>query len=189
MDLNKLWQAQQVPAFDIEEFRKLAKKYKKGRKWKFIWTNLLLGLTFVFIVCIAYFIKPEFKSTYVGLGLILSSIFLFLLVHSGILKLYLSLDHDSKSYVEKLREVQKREEFLSTQVLEAYTVLLGLGIALYMWEYAVKLGLLGGGIAYGITIIWIIINWVWLRPMQLKKEREKRAEVLEKAEKLQEQWK
>lgn len=187
MDLNKIWQSQPVPAFDIEEFRRIAVKYKKGRKRKFIFTNVCLGLTFVCIALIGYWIEPEMKSTYLGLFLVLISISLFLFIQSGLMRMYLSLDHDSSTYVDKLRQVQRQEEWIGRQVLEVYTVLLSLGIALYMWEYAVKLGLIGGSIAYAVTAVWILINWFWIRPIQLKKEREKREAVLQQAEELQRQ--
>lgn len=187
MDLNKIWQSQPVPAFDADEFRRMAVKYKYGRKKRFILINVLMALTMGCISLIAYWIKPEMKSTYIGLGLILLSIFLFLLIHSGLMRMYLSLDHDSATYVERLKQVQRQEEWLGKQVLQSYMLLLSAGIALYMWEYAVKLGTVGGGIAYGVTAVWVLVNWFWLRPMQLKKERTKREEVLRQAEELQRQ--
>ena len=75
---------------------------------------------------------------------------------------------------------------MQTTILNLYYVLLSTGIGLYMYEYTQLMTAFWGIFAYGITSIWILFNWFYLRPKQIKKQQSKLDEIIGKFEMLNE---
>jgi len=58
-----------------------------------------------------------------------------------------------------------------------------------MYEYTSRMKPLWAIITYGITSIWILYNWFYLRPKQIKKQKAKLDEIISKFEMLNMQLK
>ena len=72
-------------------------------------------------------------------------------------------------------------------MLNVYFILLLLGLALYMFEYTSRMTLLSGILAYSITGAWILFNWFYIRPRQIKKQQRKLDVVIARVEAVNEQ--
>lgn len=66
-------------------------------------------------------------------------------------------------------------------------VLLSTGIGFYMYEYTQLMTAFWVIFIYGITSIWILFNWFYLRAKQIKKQQFKLDEIIDKFEILNEQ--
>jgi hypothetical protein len=66
--------------------------------------------------------------------------------------------------------------------LNLYFILLSIGIGLYMYEYTSRMKPIWGIVTYGITFIWILFNWFYLRPKQINKQKAKLDTIISKFE-------
>lgn len=76
---------------------------------------------------------------------------------------------------------------MHTTMLNLYFVLLSTGIGLYMFEYASRMTMFWGLFTYAITAVWILFNWLYLRPRQIKKQQTKLDEIISKFESINKQ--
>ncbi|MCD8540450.1 MAG: hypothetical protein LRY55_12305 [Leadbetterella sp.] len=90
--------------------------------------------------------------------------------------------------MEKLLTIKRREAFLYRQIMNLYFILLSLGISLYMYEFAARMELKWGLLAYGITFLWLGFNWWVLRPKQIRKEQEKISAIIDRLGEVQQQF-
>ncbi|MBZ4043437.1 hypothetical protein [Flavobacterium hibisci] len=51
-----------------------------------------------------------------------------------------------------------------------------------MYEYASRMTILGAGLTYGITFLWILFNWFFIRPKQIKKQQDKINSLIQRFE-------
>ena len=56
-----------------------------------------------------------------------------------------------------------------------------------MYEYASRMSALGASLTYGITLLWMLFNWFYIRPKQIKKQQEKINDLIEKFEEVNHQ--
>ena len=84
-------------------------------------------------------------------------------------------------------DIKAKQQYMQTTMLNLYFVLLSTGIGLYMYEYTQLMTAFWGIFVYGITSIWILFNWFYLRPKQIKKQQSKLDEIIGKFEMLNEQ--
>jgi hypothetical protein len=68
-----------------------------------------------------------------------------------------------------------------------YFIALTIGICLYMYEYASRMTFLGASLAYGLTLLWMAINWFFILPKQIKKQQFKINSLIEKFEEINKQ--
>ena len=93
----------------------------------------------------------------------------------------------NQQYLKKLQALKEKQLFMQTTILNLYFLLLSTGISLYMYEYIVQMTVLLGVFSYGITGVWILFNWFYLRPKQIKKQQSKLNDIINKFENIQAQ--
>lgn len=181
MDINKIWKAQSVPHPDLEGFYAKAEEFKTKRLRKVWIANGTLLSTGLFVLAIGFWVAPQYITTWAGIGLIILSMSLFLMVYNKMIPLYKSLDRQSsnRQYMETLLKIKQREAFLARRMINLYFILLSAGIALYMVEYVKMMNLKWGITVYGVTILWFAFNWFVLRPKQIKKNQKALNEVID----------
>jgi len=187
MDFNNIWKSQAVPGPDLQALYAKIKNYKAKRLQRLIFTNVCLVLTSVFIASIGFWVKPERFTTWAGILLAILAMAVFLVVYNRMIPLYRSLDDysDSRRFMDNLLAVKKREAFLQQRMMNLYFLLLSAGIALYMYEYAARMELKWGMVVYGVTFLWIGLNWWVIRPRQVRKEKEKLNAIIERLKEVQ----
>jgi hypothetical protein len=58
---------------------------------------------------------------------------------------------------EPIAIIKIKQAVLQSSIMALYFILLGLGLALYMFEYSLRMTLLDGLLTYGITGLWIAL--------------------------------
>lgn len=191
IDFKDLWAKQKTVAPNPEIVKSEFNKMKKINLRKLIATNLLLFATAAGIILIWIYFQPQFLSTKLGIIITILAMVLFLLAYNKSYALYKN-DEKSQSnsdYLKTLLTIKAKQQFMETTMLNGYFILLSLGIGLYMYEYAIRMKPLWGIVTYAVTAIWILFNWVYLRPKQIKKQQAKLNTIIEKFEKLNKQIK
>ncbi|MBX2951886.1 MAG: hypothetical protein KF870_05240 [Leadbetterella sp.] len=191
MDFNDIWKARAVPGPDVQALYSKIKNYRTRRLRRLVLTNICLVLTSVFIASIGFWIQPERLTTWAGILVAILAMVTFLLVYNRMIPLYRALDDhsDSHRFMDTLLTVKKKEAFLNRQMMNLYFFLLSLGLALYMYEYVIRMELKWAVLTYTVMFAWIGFNWWVIRPRQIRKEQEKISSIITRLEEVQGQFK
>lgn len=185
-----IWKAQAVPDPDLQAFYNKIKSYKAKRLKRLLFTNICLVVTSVFIASIGFWVQPERLTTWAGIVLAILAMITFLAVYNRMIPLYRSLDDhsDSRRFMENLLAVKKREAFLHHQMMNFYFSLLSCGIALYIYEYVIRMELKWALLTCTVIFLWIGFNWWVIRPKQIRKEQDKINAIIERLREVQQQF-
>lgn len=184
INLNELWAKQSSAVPDMAELFLKADQLKRSQLRKIIITNVLLMATSGFISFIWFYFEPQFLSTKIGIVLVLLAMALFLAVYNQNIPLLKKQDEEQNSaaYLKNLLAIKNKQKFLQGRMLSLYFILLSLGVGLYMIEPCEQMSRMGALCAYGITALWVLFNWFYIRPRQIKKQDTKLNEVIAKFE-------
>lgn len=190
-NFKDLWQAQDTTAnTDSNEIVFKAKNLQKKTRVKLVLSNLLLFVTMLFIIGIILYFKPQMITTKIGAVLVIIAIIVQIATSTKLITLIKESDTQTSSteYLKQLLLIKKKQAVLQSTIMSIYFILLGLGIALYMFEYAMRMTLLGGLLTYGITGLWIAFNWFYLRPKIIIKQQQKLNDSITDLESVKEQF-
>ncbi|MDR3679260.1 MAG: hypothetical protein P4L41_04780 [Flavipsychrobacter sp.] len=174
IDLKALWQQQpDMPAPDTKELFAKAAKLKMKTRNKIIITNILLAATCAFIVFIGEAYHPKMITTKLGILLMVIAMIMYLIVYNRLLPLLLKNNSETSisQYLQQFIRIKQKQEFLQKTILSIYFVLLSVGLFLYFIEVAGPMGTIGKAMVYGITALWILFNWFYIRPRTIKKQQ------------------
>jgi hypothetical protein len=189
INFNELWAKQKTGEPDIEDLLSKMNTFKKSNLKKLIITNLLLITTSLFIILIWVYFQPQMITTKIGIIVTILAMAIFVIGYNQSFVLFRKQTNtlSTAEYLKDLLAINAQQEFMQTTMLNLYFILLSAGIGLYMFEYTVRMTAFWGIVAYGITSIWILFNWFYLRPKQIKKQQSKLDEIIGKFEELHEQ--
>lgn len=189
IDFKDLWKKQSVSQPDMKDLLLRLSKFKKAAVRSLWIINILLFATSAFIIFIWIYYQPQFISTKIGIVLTILAMMIYVFVYNKLLTDYKTIDttQTNHEYLQKLILIKKKQQFLQTKMMSFYFIVLTLGICLYMYEYASRMSVLGASLAYGITLLWMLFNWFYLRPKQVKKQQEKINSLIEKFEEVNNQ--
>lgn len=189
IDLRELWNKQEAIIPDTKELFEKMSAFKKNNLRKIVFTNILLILTSAFIIFVWYYFQPAMISSKLGIVLIILAMALFLFVSNQSIPFLAKIDFDldAKETLHLLLKFKEKQRFLQSTMLNIYFILLSIGICMYMFEYTSRMTLLWTTVTYGITLLWIALNWFYLRPGQIKKQQTKTDELISRFEILNEQ--
>jgi hypothetical protein len=189
INFNELWAKQKTGVPNKEELLSKINKFKKSNLKRLIITNLLLIITSLFIIFIWVHYQPQMIITKIGVILTILAMVIFVIVYNQSFTLFRKTynTQSNSEYLKDLLAIKAKQQFMQTTMLNLYFVLLSTGIGLYMYEYTQLMTAFWGIFAYGITSIWILFNWFYLRPKQIKKQQSKLDEIISKFKMLIEQ--
>lgn len=179
-----LWKKQSASKPNIEDLLARVRQFKKVSLRRLWITNILLAATCISIIFIWYYCQPEFLSTKIGIVVTISTMVIYLVVYNRLMTIYKNIDItlDNQEYLKQLILIKKKEQFMQSTMLSLYFISLGTGIASYMYEYVVRMSIFWRSFTYGVTFLWMMFNWFFLRPKHIKKEQAKINALIEKFE-------
>lgn len=189
IDLKKIWNKQKIETPKVEILYAKANKLKSRNFLKLMVANITLLLTITFIGFIWYYYQPKLVTTKIGIILTILAMIIFLLPYNKQFSLLskTKTEPNSKQYLQLLIKLKEKQTFQQTTMLSIYFIILSLGIGLYLFEYVSKMTITWGIIIYAITILWIAINWFYLRPKIITKQNAKLNKILVEFKKLNNQ--
>ncbi len=189
INFSDLWLMQNAEQPSTEDLLAKINTFKKSHRKKIILQNILLLATCAFIIFIWAYYQPKLLTSKIGIILMVLAMVIFVLSSNKGLDL-LKTSNGTKSnqeYLKDLLAIKGRQQFMQTTILNLYFVLLSTGIALYMYEYAALMTTSWAILAYGITAAWILFNWFYIRPRQIKKQQKAINDIIIKFENIQTQ--
>lgn len=189
IDFKDLWKKQSVNQPDMEDLLLRVSKFKKAALRSLWITNILLFATSAFVIFIWMYYQPQFISTKIGIVFTILAMVVYMFVYNKLLAKYKDIDstQTNQDYLQKLILIKKKLQFLQTKMMSFYFIALTVGICLYMYEYASRMSVLGASLTYGITLLWMLFNWFYIRPKQIKKQQEKINGLISKFEEVNNQ--
>ena len=111
----------------------------------------------------------------------------FIVASNSSLVLYKKLDagESNQQYLKTLLLIKVKQQFMQTTMLNLYFLFLSVGLSLYMYEYVSRMSTLMAVVVCGVTALWFLFNWFYLRPKQIKKQEAKLNEIIAKFEDIQ----
>ncbi|RAV99503.1 hypothetical protein [Pseudochryseolinea flava] len=184
IDFKGLWSKQSVQMPDIS----IIKDQVKQLKWKYmrrlVFANTLLLLTSAFIIFIWIYFQPEYTTTKIGIVVVIAAMVSFLLMFNRMYPLLMKISQtqNNQQYLQNLLLLQRRQKFMHATMTNIYFALLSVGLALYMYEYTVRMSAVAAVTTYAVTMVWILFNWIYLRPKQIKKQQAELNDTIAKVE-------
>ena len=173
IDFKELWASQKSEQPNLADLLQRVDRYKKLRRRHTVLANLSLSITAAFILFVWYYYQPQLVTTKIGIVIIIAAIALYIIAINKDRSLFRKADesNNNQQYLNNLLEIKAKQHVVETTVLNIYFALLSLGIALYMYEYASRMTMVWATVTYGITAVWILLNWFYLRPLQIRKQQ------------------
>lgn len=189
IDFKKIWNKQEIEILELKDLYNKANRFKRNHLYKIIAANILLLITSISIALIWYYYQPELLTTKIGIILVILAMVIYLITYNSLLPLLLknSIEDNSKEFLQQLIILKEKQLFQQTTMLSIYFIILSLGIGLYLFEYVSRMTIVWGIIAYGLTVLWIAINWLYFRPKTIKKQQEKMNKFISRFRELNEQ--
>jgi hypothetical protein len=192
MDFKALWNKQEAGEMpDTRELFAKADAVKKTTRNKLIKLNLVLLATIVFIAWVGFNIDNVRPTTTIGIVLIGIAIVSYLIAYNQMIPSLFKANFDASSqeYLNQLLSVKRRFDFLNRVMINVYFVLLSAGLALYMFQFAVRMTTFWAIFWYAITFAWIAFSWFYLRPRSIKKKQKPLNDVIARLEGVNKQLK
>ncbi|MFC3811130.1 hypothetical protein [Lacihabitans lacunae] len=187
INFNELWSGQKIVQPNPDDLILKVDKLKKANTKRIVYTNITLVLTSVFICFIWYYYQPQFITSKIGIVLMVLAMLSFIVASNSSLVLYKKLDagESNQQYLKTLLLIKEKQQFMQTTMLNLYFLFLSVGLSLYMYEYVSRMSTLMAVVVCGVTALWFLFNWFYLRPKQIKKQEAKLNEIIAKFEDIQ----
>lgn len=190
-ELSSLWitqpKAEHVP---VETILKQVKKGASGLKQKLFWSILMMAVTFIFMIVLFLFFLFNSWLTYAGILIVMSTVLIYGILMYRDYQLIASHDPtlEVNIYLEKLKKYQTSNLRISGMMYYVYTVLLTLGLSLFLIEILKPVSVLIEATAYTLFFGWILYVTFYWRKRIIKTEQEKISEIIERLERLKGQF-
>lgn len=190
VDFKKIWQQQTAEQPDVKKMLVILKTFRQKKIMRLLIANILLLFTCIYIVWAVYYFDPDYITTCLGAYITVMAMLVFIFSYNKLLINYkdLSSTDTNKMYIQKLKIIKEKEHRIQTRSLTLYFVMLSNGIALYLYEYLLKMPLILAVIFSVFTLLWIAFSWFYLRPKQIRLQQKKTDHLIQKLEQLSVQF-
>ena len=180
-DFKQLWQSQRTASVSATEIIIQAKRLQQSLRRKMILSNLLLAATLCFIIAIVWHYQPSMVTTKIGTLLVAVAIVMQIFASAKMFPMLANGDalSNSADYLNQMLAIKKKQAFLQTTIMGLYFILLGVGIFLYLFEYARQMEPFGFVLSYALTGMWMAFSWFYLRPRTVSKQQSQINEIIE----------
>lgn len=190
-ELSSLWitqpKAEQVP---VDTLLKQVKKGALTLKRKLLWSFLIMAATFIFMIVLFLFFLFNSWLTYAGIFIILSIVLIYAVLMYRDYKLIASHDPTTEVnvYLENLKTYQTSRTKMYGTMYYVYSVLITLGLSLYMVEVLKPTSLWFEIVAYTVFLSWILFVTFYWKNRIVKTEQEKISAIINHLERLKTQF-
>ena len=188
--IKDIWQNAETPS--PEDISVIISEIKKKRRQMF--TKGLLGVVSLVaalsvIVWVLFGYDAKIITTRIGTIMVIIATIGGIVLNSQMLNYLwrpLEPDNDNRAYLERMKELRKKQHFMHTRGSQIYFAVLTSGLVLYMYEFTHR-DIVFMLIAYGMTLAWIAFAWFYLRPRTIRRDREKLDSIIARLERISKQ--
>jgi hypothetical protein len=190
-NFQDIWKQKETSTPDSQSIIKKANSYKRKQLLIDIRMLACMLLTAIGIIVIWNLIDFQLFTTRLGIILILIAIGMYAYLFSQNISVIRKINPSTSNqeYLSAIKKLEKQQSYMQTRGISIYYILLGLGFAFYFYEFALLMPLLGVVLSYGLTFLWMAVTWFFIRPKQVRKQREKIAAVINSLETLEKSFK
>ena len=189
--LVSVWQGQpKREHLSVDEVLKQVKKGIRALTSKLYWGIVAMIAIIAVAFILMFFMAFKSPATIVGIGIILLSMAMYLymiLRHYHILSKH-DLTQNPIDYLHSLKEYQKDRSRVVGWFYYIYILLISAGLGLYFIEVLEHAPLYFKLFTYGSTLIWFLFTTFYLKPRMFKNEEEKLNLMIDRLERLQQQF-
>ncbi|MCJ8209546.1 hypothetical protein MUY27_07485 [Mucilaginibacter sp. RS28] len=189
--LLSVWQGQPArEQLSVDEVLKQVKKGVNSITSKLYWGIVAMIGIALYTFIVLFFFTFKYWQTYVGVGMILMTMLLYLSLIVRHYRILHKRDHtiNPTDYLKNLKEYQKQRSKLAGWFYFIFVLLISMGFSLYLFELLEKASLLTRYLVYGLTIVWILFCTFFLRVRIFKNEEEKLNLMIDRLERLETQF-
>jgi hypothetical protein len=189
-DLKTLWHTANTSSLPTSaEMIQIVKRFRSQRlkkKWSVIVFACLLTLL---MIVVTFNGSANFVTTYIG-GLLIASTGVFLAVNNvmSMKRFYQLDDRTNKEFLKFIEQTRINQIRYYTRMQGIMMLLCSTGLVLYLYEPATR-NMLYTVLLFGVTVAFLLFNWLFVRPRIFKKNQEKLEALRIKIEKISEQLK
>ncbi len=190
-ELSSLWitqpQAEQIPA---DTLLKQVKKGTKSLQRKLLLSILMMVAISIFMIVLFLFFLFNSWLTYAGIFITMSTILIYAILMFRDYRLIASHDPTTEinTYLENLKLYQTKNLRMYGMMYYIYTVLLSLGLGLFLIEILKSTSIIFEITAYAAFLGWILFVTFYWRKRIIKTEQEKILEIINRLERLKGQF-
>ena len=190
-NLKEIWNQQKESAVpDVSQIISKAKKEKQSMGNKIILQATILLFTIVALVVVVSKIDFKMITTFIGIGLMLTTIFVFSLI-----RLYqayklksIDLTQSPKQVLLQLEQFYTFQQFVSTKCALAYFILLNIAFGFYFIEVLQPMATTMKIISLIIYIAWMLIAYFIIGKRSKKKEFRKTEDIINSIKKIETEY-
>lgn len=189
--LMSVWQAQpRKEHLSVDEVLKQVKSGVRGFTTRIYRAIVAMVVTIACAFIIMFFMAFKSPATTIGILIIVVTMVMYLVMilrHYHILKQH-DLTQNPIDYLNSLKEYQRNRSKVVGWFYYIYILLLSAGLGLYFVEVLESAPLYFKLITYGATFIWFMFTTFYIKPRMFKNEEEKLNLMIDRLERLQEQF-
>lgn len=184
INFQDIWNKKSADIPSIKEIKSTAEKYRKKQFFSTILQMSCLILSSFFIIYLWNIIDFKLFTTRLGFIFVLAAMGMYVYLQYQNINIIRKINPatSNQEYLSELKKLQKQRIYMQTKGISIYFILLSLGFAFYFYEFVLRMSLLGGILSYGLTFFWMAINWIFIRPRQIKKQNAKISAVIDSLE-------
>ena len=188
-DLKNIWLSANTDSLPrAAEMLNLIKKYRSTNLAKKIALIIVAVLLTALMVSVVFLYKSSMPSTRVGeVMIIMAGIMLIVTNLRSLGRLHRVKDHTNKEFIAYLEQVQRNRIYYYEKTQVAGLLLTSVGLLLYIYEAVCKDFVLCIS-AYSLLFIWLLINWLVIRPRAYQRQARKLEETMNKMSKVAKQF-
>lgn len=191
-ELSSLWITQpQKEQLTADTLLKQVKKGATALNRKLFWNIVLMAATLIFMVVLFLFFLFNSWLTYAGIFITMSTILIYtiLMVRDYRLIAAHDLTVEVNVYLQKLKEYQKSRKQMYGTMYFVYTMLLSVGLGLFLIEILKSVSVMFEIFAYVAFAAWMLFVTFFLRKKIIRTEQEKINQIINHLERLKTQFK
>lgn len=186
-NFQEIWNKKNTDIPNIKEIKEKANSYRKKQIRGTIFQIFSLCISTGMIIWV-WFRFPDLNIlTKSGMILIFIALSMYIFQNFQKINIISKINPsvNNQEYLQILKILQKKNFYMQTKGITIYYIILSLGMALYLFEFVMRMSLMGGILTYGLIFLWIVIVWIFIRPKQIKKQRNKLNTVINSLESLE----
>jgi len=189
IDFKSLWSREKSSAPDVSEIFAKANRLNRCSKRKIWMCNIVLSLTIIVVTLIWWHLHPHLITTKIGLTLMIGAMVIFIITTNQLSPLLAKadLETDTNAFLLQMIRIKHKQEFISKTITTIYFLMLAVGLGLYFIEYISRGNLIFQLCVYGITLLFLAINWFYINARSIRKQRKAMNDIIAKLEEVNSQ--
>jgi hypothetical protein len=187
-DLKTIWLTADTKSLpDAGEMVHIVKKYRNKKLIKFVAVIVAALLLTGLMMVIVFIYKSTMVTTRIGEGCIIFAGLILAATNTNSLNRFYKLnDLSNRDFIKFLEHTRVRQNFYYKKTQVICLILCSVGLLCYLYEPVHK-QLPVAIAAYSITIIYLLVAWLYMRPRAFKKQELKMKETIKKLENISSQ--